>query len=190
MKNWYVVSLLVLLGFAGSYSAPAQANAICAIDSDCGHHGSCNGGECHCDDGYTTHGDGPVCGYQQKSRLTALLLQIFVGQWGAGEFYLKKYNYAVPQLFLGMTAWGTLGLSVPAFAAMLGCYGMCICAMDESACWTGISGCGALATGMTGAALVTGSLIASTAMGAWWVVDIVRIASGAAKDNNGEETAW
>ncbi len=48
---------------------------------------------------YTSDGE---CREGFKSRLTALLLSIFLINFGAANFYIERYELAVPQIFLGL----------------------------------------------------------------------------------------
>ena len=72
---------------------------------DCNHNGVCNqaGNACICDDDYATH-DATVatgeCNYKRKSGLVALLLSIFVGEFGAVFFYVGDTTMGYIQLFL------------------------------------------------------------------------------------------
>jgi len=42
------------------------------------------------------------CRLGRKSRTTALLLSIFLINFGAANFYIEQYQYAVPQIVLGL----------------------------------------------------------------------------------------
>lgn len=72
---------------------------------DCNNHGVCNqeGTACICNDDYATH-DATVetgeCNYKRKSGLIALLLSIFVGEFGAVYFYVGDTTMGCIQLFL------------------------------------------------------------------------------------------
>lgn len=62
------------------------------VCSYCSFHGTCkmNKTDCYCQ-----------CDYKQKSRITALLLEVFFGlEFGAGYLYLELYDRAYQQMFL------------------------------------------------------------------------------------------
>ena len=95
------------------------ASASCVNDTDCGPEGvaRCNStsGLCGClNDCYglqnnsctrtpcTTLEDDGECRDGLKSRTTALLLSIFLINFGAANFYIERYELAAIQLFLGL----------------------------------------------------------------------------------------
>jgi TM2 domain-containing membrane protein YozV len=59
---------------------------------DCSGEGYCtrDGSTCVCFSGHVTYNspNGPKCNYKQKSQLAAFLLQLFLGKFGAGHFYV------------------------------------------------------------------------------------------------------
>merc|ERR1740123_41398 len=65
---------------------------------DCNSNGVCSGDglTCECSTGYTTHEpeDVTMCNYQQKKQITAFLLQLCFGIFGAADFYVGKTIYA------------------------------------------------------------------------------------------------
>lgn len=62
-------------------------------------HSNCVYGNCVCIKGYITFPiDSPSkCCYEQKKQLTAFLVEFFVG-FGAGHFYIGRYDMAAPKL--------------------------------------------------------------------------------------------
>ncbi len=68
----------------------------CNNTDDCSNHGLCSNNQCHCFSGYITHESIIGCNYRQKSRLTAFLLELFLGEIGAGWFYLDRIEFAIP----------------------------------------------------------------------------------------------
>merc|ERR1712136_342110 len=81
-------------------------------------------GNCVCDDSHFTEQAASPCGTEKKSRVTAILLHVFVGTLGAGAF------------FVGWTTWGVLLL-------LMCCLPLC-CICCGSAAVTGVVGAGAL----------------------------------------------
>ena len=110
----YIFKVLLLTVTLGSF-----ASASCQNDTDCGPEGvaRCNSttGMCEClNDCYnlqnnsctrkpcTSLEDDGECLDGLKSRTTALLLSIFLINFGAANFYIERYELAATQLFLGL----------------------------------------------------------------------------------------
>jgi len=97
-----------------------SASASCVNDTDCGVPegvANCTGGVCQClKTCYKLTGtngtckliecrsldDDNNCRDGKKSRTTALLLSIFLINFGAANFYIERYELAAIQLFLGL----------------------------------------------------------------------------------------
>ena len=73
-------------------------------DIDCNGHGICSAltNSCECDIGYTSYGsrDGTDCNYKQKYQMNAFLLSLFLGEFGAGRFYVGDYMLGSLKLML------------------------------------------------------------------------------------------
>lgn len=110
----YIFKVLVLTETLGSF-----ADATCRNDTECSQEGvaRCNitTGECYCsNECYNLHNqtcarrsctsleDDGECRDGVKSRTTALLLSIFLINFGAANFYIERYELAAIQLFLGL----------------------------------------------------------------------------------------
>jgi len=102
------------------FSVYGQSDFSCQNDTDCGSpvgvvrcnttsrsciclrpqcynfNGTCMLRECH------SISDDLECRDGKKSRLTALLLSIFLINFGAANFYIERYELAAPQLILGL----------------------------------------------------------------------------------------
>lgn len=124
--------------------------------------GDCNSNNtCVCKNGWITYGNnGLNCDYQQKDWLTALLLQIFLGGFGAANFYTNNIKYAIPQLLIGIS-----GLFVP---CILGCVMCC----RRKGKFVGLS------------ILITFIVLCSLVTIAWWIADVVRYATNVVPDAN------
>lgn len=59
---------------------------------------------CICNSGFTTYpADSHIeCNYEQLSFVTALLLQIFLGAFGAADFYIKRFATGSIKLLLAI----------------------------------------------------------------------------------------
>merc|ERR1719461_32981 len=80
-------------------------DAGCATsDIDCNGHGICSAltNSCECDIGYTSIGseDGTECNYKQKYQMNAFLLSLFLGEFGAGRYYVGDYVLGTIKLLL------------------------------------------------------------------------------------------
>jgi hypothetical protein len=73
----------------------------CNQTEDCGANGDkCYDGYCVCKAKFATESGGEVCEYERRSRTTAILLSVFLGEVGAGAWYLGWTAYALPALLL------------------------------------------------------------------------------------------
>ena len=97
-----MIAIVVFLSLTISVATPQQNTSsrqsnFCETNADC-VHGICNRnssspGLCICDRGWVLARDGSgPCTYQQKSKLAAFLLSLFVGGLGADWFYLSVGN--------------------------------------------------------------------------------------------------
>merc|ERR1712129_342311 len=72
----------------------------------CNGHGLCSAltNSCECDIGYTTvhatDDDTTECNYKQKYQMNAFLLSLFLGEFGAGRFYVGDYLFGTIKLML------------------------------------------------------------------------------------------
>ena len=119
--------ILAFVSLSNVSSTPVNAPAStveetkkhgCLSDIECGH-GKCSNqtADCVCDPGYAieinTAGKIGLCSYIQRSKLSAFLISLFAGEFGADWFYLSRANYAyiiagVCKLLLtliGLSAW-------------------------------------------------------------------------------------
>jgi TM2 domain-containing membrane protein YozV len=71
----------------------------CNSDSDCSYNGQCSYDKkfCICNPYYTTNPEDnkKQCNYEQKSRLTAFFLELFI--CGTGQMYLGNISSGIPQ---------------------------------------------------------------------------------------------
>lgn len=92
--------LILILFFMFICCVSAQ---FCNNTADCSYNGLCDtNNTCHCFDNYITHDSVSGCNYSQKKRLTAFLLEFFLGGFGAGWFYLDRLDFAIPVLVLSL----------------------------------------------------------------------------------------
>lgn len=94
MKNILFTLILMVSISLGS----AQFCNNSAID--CNLNGFCIDNHCRCFNNYVTYQSETSCNYHQKDRTTAFLLELFLGEFGAGWFYLGRIEFAVPVLIL------------------------------------------------------------------------------------------
>ena len=132
-------------------------------DIDCNGHGTCNyyTSSCKCDIGYTTHNslDGTECNYKQKYQMNAFLLSLFLGEFGAGRFYVGDYVLGTIKLLL----------------IFIGCCIACIAMM---------TGAGT----ESGACMILGYCVlfcSACGLGVWCFVDIILFAINLIPDENG-----
>ena len=83
-----------------------DANPSCTLNSECGNNGRCHNNKCQCDSGYYTQTSTDPCGYKQKQQVTAFCLQLFLGGFGAGHFYVGEIGLAVGELILTLISGG------------------------------------------------------------------------------------
>ena len=61
----------------------------CNSDAEC-NNGQCSDQkECECNLGFVNY-NGKACSYEQKNKITAFLLSLFLGNFGADWFYLSQ----------------------------------------------------------------------------------------------------
>jgi len=148
-------------------STPFQCNST----SFCSNNGECSNDKtsCKCDAFYTTFptDNAYQCNYEQKSRLAAFLLQLFI--CGSGQMYLGNLSHGIPQfLFTYCTG-------------ILACFLTCCCI----ACLPKKNSDTATVSGAC-SSLVVGLFV--LAFGAWALADAIMIALGQINDSNGAPT--
>jgi len=205
----FLVAVLIITGTAVAIQKSSEESAHTPIPSDrvyfddgtfmvldtivchdptvtCHGHGTCEDHYgCRCDSGYTTHKaeNGTMCNYKQKSQMTAFLLTLFLGEFGAGRFYVGQTVTAVIKLLL----------------IVCGCCLTCVCSLCVAPCL-------GLESGMTtstslgdhfdsdkGAlgmvfAIFCGTvpfICSSCALSIWCIVDIILFATNSVPDANG-----
>ena len=82
-----------------SRSLAESDNFTCTVPAeDCNNHGGCNreANDCICDDGYLTFPKNNTnkCSYKQSKQWIAFILELFLGIFGAGNWYLGRNEYA------------------------------------------------------------------------------------------------
>lgn len=183
MTNFILLFLCLslLLG-----TCPAQLN--CTEDSECAVTiadgiGVClnSTGECGCNQSLPTScftvntssglcqlrncffyvGGEQVCREGEFSRTTALLLSIFLINFGAANFYIRQFALAIPQIIIG-------------FMVCVFQFGSCgaACSKDERTSRTCIGCC-------------VGNTLISIVIFVWWLVDLVFFATNSRLDGNG-----
>lgn len=85
----------------GALCDPAFTDPNTQRNANCSNNGDCVNNACVCDCKYTD----PDCSQERKNRLTALLLQIFLGAFGAGYFYLEIMDLGALILCLFIIGW-------------------------------------------------------------------------------------
>ena len=199
MKAWVVVYLwvVVFLLLFETQTNGLQVDMDCQDHDKCGEHGKCikhmmsaneSQNQCQCEETYTSI-ENP-CDYKQKRQLTAFLLSLFLGPFGADWFYLAKDSTSYT--FIGVTK---LLLS---FWLVSCCVAFC------STCIAGIAGgfkrdyklmikdncrntfcipCGSNISCIC----VTIFNIYILGPFVWWIVDLARILAGTFRDGNGQD---
>ena len=97
-------------------------NVTAPAANECGTYGSCIGGRCVCDMGHVTAMNviSIPCEYEQKSQITAFLLEFFLGWFcSAGLWYLGN------ALWAGLKIASLLGICLPVC-----CAGVKLCNSD------------------------------------------------------------
>ena len=196
----FMMSIIIITGSAVAIEKSTEEGAImdksmiddtflCSDASiDCNGHGICfkNGDGCKCDDGFITHNptNDTQCNYEQKSQLTAFLLALFLGEFGAGRFYVGQASTAVFKFLLIYYACCLNCVCSRYFAARLGLESPMKFGTDISDhviySDTPLSGmifglcCG-----------VWPFMCASCALTIWCIVDIILFATNSIPDGNG-----
>jgi len=134
--------------------------------SNCSGHGNCtysnltNQSSCVCNDGYVKDD----CSYKQKSKLSAFMLSLLLGIFGAGRFYLGYYEIGFFKLLLTM------------MICILPCLPLCcICCIDDNK------------FGYVYSLVLLSVLCVFLAVWIWWLVDWILILGDAMPDRNGFE---
>lgn len=114
MKTFFIIFPIVLLiSFTSAQTDPAlttpqdvvtSSQACNMVNCQIGH-GICYMNVCHCATGFITFNENtaaPInsyCNYQQKSHMTAMLLEFFF-PFGVGHFYAHNYTLGLIKLLL------------------------------------------------------------------------------------------
>jgi len=165
-----IVTLIICCFLA--YNPINALNVTCPTDDtlgECGgpQRGTCNTttGNCTCNEQYA----GLNCNYTRKSRLVAFLLSIFVGTYGADRFYLGLIGSAVGKLIITL-----------AFILACCCGGVVKAAISAGDSDSAGS-IAAIVICVIGCLLFLAEFI-------WWLVDVIRIGTGALHDSKGYAT--
>ncbi len=151
-----------------SLKADASETVECSHNSDCGN-GICVDDTCQCNSGFTSFGD-KVCTYEQKNKVTAFLLSLFLGNFGADWFYLARENsnYSWAGFFKLMT-----GLFFFLSSCFMCCAQMCFQQLSQGKV-------GLMVRLVVGGLALLFSLINLI----WYFVDWIRILADAFPDGN------
>jgi hypothetical protein len=149
-------------------STPFQCNST----SFCSNNGECTNDKtsCKCNAFYTTFPTDSAyqCNYEQKSRLTAFLLQFFI--CGSGQMYLGNLSHGIPQ-FLFIYC-----------AGILACFVACCCfaciKKNNTDDTVAITACSSLCV----------TIFVVLAFISWSLADAIMIALGQINDSNGAPT--
>lgn len=144
MMKYSIAILFVIVSLAN-----AQFCNNSAID--CNLNGFCIDNQCHCFTNYVTHNSATGCNYHQKDRTTAFLLEFFLGEFGAGWFYLGRIEFAVPVLVLTLV-FACCFKPIISFATKNDHAGIAVAA----ACFAVLSGCAVFGLWLHGM-IVTGN---------------------------------
>ena len=124
-----------------------------------------------------------------KSQLTALLLSLFLGQLGAGRFYVGDVGLGSAKLlltlgpcFLGCFACVYMGCSAAALTACFSKSGDGASAQQDGDAETVCVGCTTIGVGCL---LCLACLVPFAIMG-WWIADVVMFASNDILDGDGK----
>lgn len=152
-----------------TYMNTLREEYVCVnADIDCDGNGKCVNNQCRCSDAYATvQGSTTQCTYKRKLQLTAFLLHIFLGLFGAGHWYIGNISYAMGQL--------SLSVIIPIGCTITVCIFMCIFTCNDSS--KGLCSAG-IAYGIIYAVCYFAGII-------WWVVDVIRFADNDYLDGNG-----
>ena len=146
--------------------ATIRNNKTCTnSDLFCNGHGICidYSTGCKCDIGYTTYNslNGTQCNYKQKYQMNAFLLSLFLGEFGAGRFYVGDYVLGAIKLCL----------------IFIGCCIACCFIMGSYAAENGVL----MVIGYCGL------FCSACGLGVWFIVDIILFAINDIPDQNGVE---
>ena len=122
--NILVFTIFLILGIFGKPTGKDSSETF-AKSTTCENQSDCNNGrcvpkeevingevqtvhKCECDKRYTDDQDGTPCVVEMKNKVTALLLSLIVGSFGADWFYLSKgaAGYIVAGIFKLITLGG------------------------------------------------------------------------------------
>eukprot|EP00005_Dracoamoeba_jomungandri_P004716 CAMPEP_0174258482 /NCGR_PEP_ID=MMETSP0439-20130205/7463_1 /TAXON_ID=0 /ORGANISM="Stereomyxa ramosa, Strain Chinc5" /LENGTH=204 /DNA_ID=CAMNT_0015342001 /DNA_START=165 /DNA_END=779 /DNA_ORIENTATION=- len=158
-----------------------SGGANCSDDAGCNNHGSCRNSTCFCDDQYAKSD----CRYERKSRLTAFILSLVIGNFGADRYYL------------GYNAMGTAKL-ILSFAGVIICIiticVLCCCGICSTGGYAAINDdsgkhcCKSASVSLFSALGCIGGVLAILgifAAEAWWIADWVLLLMDKTKDYDG-----
>lgn len=170
--------------FGGSWAANSNFT-VCANDVECSDYdvGICTNGTCSCNDSlpegcfeYSNSSNTcvltecavflngtEVCRIGRKSRTTALLLSIFLINFGAANFYVERYDFAVAQIVLGLL----------------------VCVLQFGACGATCARSDSDETSKPCIVLCSLNAVFSIAVFCWWIADLVIFSLNDRNDGDG-----
>lgn len=157
-----ILMLVILLSIIYSVSATSLSN--CNNTADCNFNGECYNNVCHCDTNYATLDPTAPCDYTRKSQWASFFLALFLGEFGAGFFYVGNITY-------GMLSWMPMFVLIP--VCCMACFGALHMDFD--------GGCAAC-FGFLGIAVAFGMALFGLA---WYIYQIVVMAQNSMNDSNG-----
>lgn len=110
--NFALLCTLIITQAISTESSSAVLNGTsiiyCESNFDCSENGECNvkNGQCSCAESFGTFADDSSsslvpslqCNYEKKEQLTAFLLSLFLGFFGAEHFYLGNSDRGITKL--------------------------------------------------------------------------------------------
>lgn len=166
-------SQLFILAIFSTILFSKHCEAIaCVTSADC-NKGVCTNLQCVCNKGYADQ-NGQACVYKQKDKLTAFLLSLFLGPFGADWFYLASGNGVY--VFAGFMKLFT-GLFF-IIATVFGCCTLIFSAISRDSVFERVGT-------IIGVILLVLMGLFSLTNFIWYFVDWIRILTDTFKDGNG-----
>ena len=167
-KSYLIYFFLVFFFFLFTFIPSVNSTLTnCNTTADCNFNGDCYSNICHCSSSYATLLPEEPCNYKRKSQVGAFLLAFFLGEFGAGFFYVGNTTY-------GLLSWMPMFVFIP----------LCCCACCGVVSLSEFKPGGCFLGCIYGLVVFIVICLSFFSLG-WWIYQIVVMGTNSMPDSNG-----